>query len=294
VPVSPSRVEQPLAPAGRPGPDRRRAALALVVTAVLVAAAGIGSGRSLAHVGGPRRVLDVASFASDLLVVVGVLLLGVLVLGLVHGRRRRGEAPVHTPARFRSQLLLLVWSLAAFFVARYSRSDRQTPGGLHPPKQQPPHANRSHSGLPPPHWWPLAAVGLALLVAASIVVWRASRRRDAQFEDDAADAGDELREAIEISLADIEREPDPRRAVIRAYARMEQVFAGQGLPRAPHETPTEHLRRALSSLQVSRAAVERLAALFERARFSDHRIDAGMKHDALVALTDVQAELGER
>jgi hypothetical protein len=270
--VSPSRVQQTLAPAGAARAAPRRVVLALVATCVLVAAAGIGSGRSLVHVGGPRRVLDV---------------------GLVHGRRR-SEAPVHTPARFRSQLLLLVWILAAFFVARYSRSDRQTPGGLHPPKQQPPHANRSHSGLPPPHWWALAAVGLALLVAASIVVWRASRRRDAQFEDDAADAGDELREAIEISLADIEREPDPRRAVIRAYARMEQVFAGQGLPRAPHETPTEHLRRALSSLQVSRAAVERLAALFERARFSDHRIDAGMKHDAIVALTDVQAEIGER
>jgi hypothetical protein len=290
--VSPSRVEQTLAPAGAARAAPRRVALALVATGVLIAAAGIGSGRSLVHVGGPRRVLDVASFASDLLVVVGVLLLGVFLFGIV--RRRPGDAPPHAPARFRSQLLLLGWMLAAFFIARYVRPGGKGPAlrGLHAPRSQP-SRTRSHGGLPPVHWWLLAAIGVAL-VAASVGVWRTSRKRRAPLSAETADAGDELREAIELSLAEIEDEPDPRRAVIRAYARMEQVFAHQGLPRAPHETPTEHLQRALASLEVSHAAARRLAALFERAKFSDHQVDGRMKHDALVALTDVQAELGER
>jgi hypothetical protein len=70
--MSRSRVEQTLAPRGAPDRKWTRAALALVMTAALVAVAGIGSGRSLVRVGGPRRVLDVASFSSDALVVAAV------------------------------------------------------------------------------------------------------------------------------------------------------------------------------------------------------------------------------
>jgi hypothetical protein len=287
--MSPSRVEQTLAPAVRGGPSRRRAALALVVTAVLVAVAGIGSGRSLVRVGGPRRVLDVEWFASDALVVAGVLLLALLVYGI---GQRRWEASTHTPARFRSQLLLLFWMLAAFFLARYLRPDgTSAPGRLTP--LQPPPAKKHPDRLPPVHWWPLVAINIVLLVAG-IVAWRASRTRHTAAVEATDDSGDELRAAIEISLAEIEDEPDPRRAVIRAYARMEQVLAGQGLARRPSETAVEHLQRALTALRISPGAAERLAELFERAKFSDHQVDGRMKHDALVALTDVQAELGDR
>jgi hypothetical protein len=287
--MSRSRVEQTLAPRGPADRKWTRAALALVMTAALVAVAGIGSGRSLVRVGGPRRVLDVASFASDALVVAAVVLLAVLVYGI---GRRRWTTSTHTPARMSSQLLLLFWMLAAFFLARYLSPDGKTLPGLRTPLQ-PPHAKKASERLPPVHWWPLAAIGIVLLLAG-IVAWRGARTTHAPSVEEIPDTGDELREAIEISLGEIERELDPRRAVIRAYARMEQVLARHGLARRPSETALEHLRRALTALQISHGAAQRLAALFERAKFSPHQVDARMKHDALVALTDVQAELGDR
>ena len=98
------------------------------------------------------------------------------------------------------------------------------------------------------------------------------------------DEPDELLAAVDLSLEDLESEPDPRRAVIRAYARMERALGSYGLARRPSETPLEYLARALTSLRVGRRSVERLSALFERAKFSQHEIDLSMKTEALAAL----------
>jgi hypothetical protein len=106
-----------------------------------------------------------------------------------------------------------------------------------------------------------------------------------------ADEADQLLGALDLSLEDLEAEPDPRLAVIRAYARMERALGAHGLARRPTETPLEYLARALGSLRVGRPSVERLAALFERAKFSQHDIDPTMKTDALQALAALRAEL---
>ena len=50
------------------------------------------------------------------------------------------------------------------------------------------------------------------------------------------------------AIDDLEAEPDARRAVIAAYARMEGVLARHGLRRCPSETPLEYLRRILLGL----------------------------------------------
>jgi hypothetical protein len=42
---------------------------------------------------------------------------------------------------------------------------------------------------------------------------------------------------------------------------------------------------------VSPPAAGRLAALFERARFSQHAVDAGTKDDAIGALRDIEQQL---
>jgi Domain of unknown function (DUF4129) len=286
------RVEQRLAPAERAGTRRGRTALVLALMPLLIVVAGIASGRSLAHVGGPGRVLHAREFESDALVVVTALSLVVLVIVLRYQRWAPSEAPPSGLKRLRSQLLLLAWMIGAFLLARYLGSGRHGSGAggvLQPLRTG---GKESSNRLPPVHWWGLAVVAILLLVGG-IVAWRATRSTDSPAAEP-ADAADELRDAIEISLADVESEPDPRRAVIRAYARMEQVFARQGLARLPSETAIEHLRRTLRALRISGGAVERLATLFERAKFSSHQVDAGMKHDALVALADVQAELGER
>ena len=48
-------------------------------------------------------------------------------------------------------------------------------------------------------------------------------------------------------------ERDPRRAVIRTYARMERTFAAYGVARESSEAPLEYLTRVLDLLSVSTA-----------------------------------------
>jgi len=97
--------------------------------------------------------------------------------------------------------------------------------------------------------------------------------------------------AVDESLEDLEREPDARRAVLQAYARMEHALALRGAARRPAETPREYLARALEAVQVSRASIGRLTLLFQRAKFSRHPVDAGMQVEAIDALRDLRAEL---
>jgi hypothetical protein len=100
-----------------------------------------------------------------------------------------------------------------------------------------------------------------------------------------------LSEALDDSLDDLRAESDARRAVIAAYARMERVLDVHGLPRRRSEAPLEYLARVLRELQVRSAAVLALTELFERAKFSLHRIDAEMKEEAIGALIAVRDDL---
>ena len=62
-------------------------------------------------------------------------------------------------------------------------------------------------------------------------------------------------------------------------------------PGDPHEAPFEYLGRALRGVRVSPPAAGRLAALFERARFSQHVVDAETKDDAIGALREIERQL---
>jgi hypothetical protein len=107
---------------------------------------------------------------------------------------------------------------------------------------------------------------------------------------------DELAALLEDTLADLRAEPDPRRAVIAAYARMERALAAFGFPRRPFEAPLEYLERLAPELQELPGAarlVFELTHLYERAKFSSHAIDAGMKEDAIETLLALRAELLE-
>ena len=93
------------------------------------------------------------------------------------------------------------------------------------------------------------------------------------------------------SLDDLRAEPDPRRAVIAAYARLERVLAAHRLPRRPAEAPLEYLGRMLAELSVSPEAARRLTDLFERAKFSQHAVGTEMKEEAIAALETVRDDL---
>jgi hypothetical protein len=100
-----------------------------------------------------------------------------------------------------------------------------------------------------------------------------------------------LAAALDESLDDLRADPDLRRAIVAAYARMEATLAAAGLPRHPAEAPLEYVERALLSLDTSAGAVRRLTDLFEWARFSQHEPEPWMRDDAVDALSAVRDEL---
>jgi len=104
-------------------------------------------------------------------------------------------------------------------------------------------------------------------------------------------APEALAAALDESLDDLRSDPDLRRAIIAAYARMERALAAAGLPRHEAEAPLEYVERALLTLDTSAAAVRRLTDLFQWARFSQHDPDPSMRDEAVDALIAVRDEL---
>jgi Domain of unknown function (DUF4129) len=102
---------------------------------------------------------------------------------------------------------------------------------------------------------------------------------------------DDLAATISDAIDDLEAEPDARRAVIAAYARMEAVLGRNGFRRIPSETAIEYLRRVLLGLTSRGDAVTRLTALFEQAKFSRNEIDSAMKQEAIGALRAIRNDL---
>jgi hypothetical protein len=92
-------------------------------------------------------------------------------------------------------------------------------------------------------------------------------------------------------LDDPRAEPDPRAAIIRAWARFEQALAAARAPRAPWQTPAEFMRTALARLPVPVPPVRRLTALFEIARFSDRSLDLGARDAACDCLDEITTAL---
>jgi hypothetical protein len=135
----------------------------------------------------------------------------------------------------------------------------------------------------------LAVGGAALLGAGAVVLLR--RRRSATDEGRDAELADELAALIDDTLDDLRNEPDPRRAVVAAYARMERAFAAYGVARRPFEAPYEYLRRIPDAVPAWRRLAFDLTELYERAKFSEHEIDAGMKAEAISTLEALRMEL---
>jgi hypothetical protein len=293
-----------------------RAALLAMAVVVLVFAVALGSSRSLARVGGPGRVLKGQLTAGDLSVAFSVLALAGLA-GLVYAlwggrrRKRRDDEPEWVAEQLPvpwwgkplalALALLPVAGLVTALVILAGHGRRTGPARTVAPAVTAPH-RAAHPGpsVPGPasgpaavHWWVWAVLAGAVVAAAVIAV---VRRRLGRARNGSARAAVPrvLPAVIEESLEELEREGDPRRAVIRAYVGMEAALARHGFGRRPFEAPQEFLARALGAIRLSRPAAERLTGLFQRARFSEHPIAAQMKQDAITALVTVRDELAEQ
>ncbi len=137
-------------------------------------------------------------------------------------------------------------------------------------------------------------VGFVAGAAAAAAALAFVARRPASIVEDREPLPELLRHVVGVvddSISDIERDPDPRRAIIRSYARMEAVLARGGIPRRPSETPLEYIDGALRTLAIPAGPARSLTDLFEIARFSDRPIDISMKRRAIDCLLDIRSVL---
>jgi hypothetical protein len=208
--------------------------------------------------------------------------------------RERPETPAQRRRRHVMPLVAVVGItiFLAAFAARYPDRfgdvvERLRFGGGN--GDEPSSSGRSSADPPAPEWLPLLVV--ASFAASAVFLyaaWRRIGRRRLRKGDRVAVA---LSEALEGTLDDVRDEADPRRAIILAYARMEQTLERCGVGRHGAETPLEYVARVLLELEVTPEPVHALADLFEQAKFSHHLMDGRMKAEAIEALEAIREEL---
>jgi hypothetical protein len=144
-------------------------------------------------------------------------------------------------------------------------------------------------------WWEVL-IAVVLAVVAFVAILRAFRAYRAPVstpneEPEVLRQTSALASAVGAGLRDARLEPDPRRAVITAYATMERMLAAQGWPRREVEAPLEYMTRLFAERNVRADALATLTELFELARFSHHVISPATKERAIGALTVIDQEL---
>jgi hypothetical protein len=157
------------------------------------------------------------------------------------------------------------------------------------------HGVNGHAAAVEPHFeYTVLWISLVVIAVGGgwlYYAWRTRKKRTAMPLDREQTVVEDFAASIGDAIGDLENEPDARRAVIAAYARMETVLARNGLKRRPSETPVEYLRRILLGLTSRGDSVSRLTSLFEQAKFSRHTIDDAMKQDAIGALREIRDDL---
>ena len=287
---------------------------AIAATAVgllLVALVALASGGSPWHAGGrqdvPGGVVNAVAAAAGVLVVGSLLLIWMGTPSVVKRRRRRrrlgaedleGLGGSLSTAGKAAAIVGAAIGLFLLLALPFLDPKEATPPGGTPVNASP----RGHASSPAPAAHPTSialtwlvvgsAAALFLLAPAAVFARRRRARRERRtvVPDAAARVGSDLRR----SLVDLESERDPRLAVQRAYARMEESLSEIELSRAPDETPTEFTARVLRVLGASVAAASDLTGLFEIARFSDHPMDEDDRRHAIASVRRVEAEVAPR
>ena len=126
-------------------------------------------------------------------------------------------------------------------------------------------------------WGPVIVVGSLVALGLAVAAWMIVQRRRTEPRPE-TDTATELALALELTIDDLRDEPDPRTAVIAAYAQMERALAKAGLPRDAVGGAAGVPRAGAARGRRATASVARLTDLFERAKFSPHddrRCDEG-------------------
>jgi Domain of unknown function (DUF4129) len=257
-------------------------------------------GRPLGTSGGSGNGLSLTFwdyvFTSFLIIEVFMILAAFALLFMF--RRNPDQRPGYYSRTLRALAILIAVAVFVFALGRHVNLYRL----LHPNSKQattptvtqpPPGKNAKHHQAQSPRHvqfrWEELLIVLGLLAGLGVLGY-VTRTRLVPATDPRP-APEVLAAALDESLDDLRSDPDLRRAIIAAYARMEKALAAAGLPRHQAEAPLEYVERALLTLDTSAAAVRRLTDLFQWARFSQHEPDPAMRDDAVDALVAVRDEL---
>jgi len=283
---------------------RRSIALVVAVVGLLAVVALAAAGRPLSRNSGSGSGLPTTFWGYLLTTGVIVLALGA-VTAFVALYYFRIDRPGKMPSRWRplrsiagviavAALIYFIEPHLGFLKHLFHRQRKAT---VSLQNTSPPRFGK-HGGRPAPlgapFEWPEVVVVVGLVLAAVFVYAASWRRRARPPRPGGVGAPEELMVALDESLDDLRSDPDIRRAIVAAYARMERALAAAGVPRDPAEAPLEYLERVLLSLDASAEAVRRLTDLFEWARFSHHEPEPSMRDEAVDALVAVRDELRAR
>jgi len=203
------------------------------------------------------------------------------------------KSPLYPGMLVPRPLVMVAFIFIILFVAvRWGHRNPNSPLVRTPPaaqsgsqKSQPGHQEYE------PHfqWLPVFMIGSLVVGLGAMMAFLALRRRRTELEQ--APVRETLAQVLAETLDDLRNESDPRKAVIGAYAKMERTLAAHGFPKNESEAPVEYLERILGIVEGSGHSARRLTRLFERARFSPHKIDQKMKDDAIDSLVGLRAQL---
>jgi hypothetical protein len=274
--------------------SRRVVPVVLGVAGLLAVAAVASHGRPLTGSTGTGPTPRFFDYVFTTIALFVLAMAAIFVWSLLGAKwKRRKQRPVFGLTQFLVALatsMLLGWLLlhAHFHFILKAAADKGAKSGRTAPgvvPRGPPAAGRRGARLR----WDEVAIFAALLAAAGVAAF--AGRATKPLKEWRYRSHEDVALALDESLDDLRSEPDLRRAIIAAYARMERALAVSGLPRRPSEAPGEYLARALRELDASAPAVTRLTDLFEWAKFSHHQPDVAMRDDAIAALEAVRDEL---
>jgi hypothetical protein len=268
----------------------------------LLGVVAFASRSGLGHQSQAKPTPSYLSYALTAFLIVFVLMIPVAAYAFLMQAREAGIARKSYPRRTLESIgTILFFGGLAFIVIYLKRHHHYFPGlnlsgiknatkGLHDK------ANGKPTAVQPHFEYTVLWIALAVIAVGGgwlYYTWRIRKQRTTLSPELEQTAAEDFAASIGDAIGDLESEPDARRAVIAAYARMEAALARNGVQRKPSETPFEYLRRILLGLTSRGDAVGRLTELFEQAKFSRHAIDATMKRDAIEALREIRDDLQE-
>jgi len=275
---------------------RRVLPLGAAVTGLLLLVAIASHGRPLSGSGHPGPTASFFDYVYTTVVIVAIAMTLVTIYAFAGMRGRRWEQPNRSWHLISLLVMIAATALFAYYLQRSHflqtlhhleqqgrKAGHQTGGGTTRP------AGKNVRGARL-RWDEILLIALLLCGMLVVGLMNRSRRRLRPLPR-LRTKRDALARALDESLDDLRTDPDLRRAIIAAYARMERALEAAALPRRPAEAPFEYVERVLESLDASAASVHRLTVLFEWAKFSQHEPKPSMRDEAIDALLAVRDEL---